>query len=415
MAMAGLLNYEMPRPRGSVDENLLGMDPDIGMTDRSFQDMGRAPVDELWAGRFAVGIDDNEFAEREAEAKNIRDFAIANKESMITAIMEDGYDEEEAEFMWMGMSREVIKDKTGLDLYPGDLTEGEKEPQFMQEFSDAAAGFRHDGIGKIRSGDPAYLGEIIQHPRLFEQYPEAQFMPVGRLDSEDGSLGAYGNYTHYAPEHQAEIKEGAPLGLMMVNPEQSDDEMMSTILHELQHYISSVEGWENGGAPTQELAEQYLDDQLGYAGAAGMAGDRAEHIQGVIDSQDGLFDFSRKESLAEDEGVQFTAYEDLSGEELARAVERRWAEGTQGEYFYGSPDKSEEQNWSQEEGAIVPLDTTAAFRREMSDMGLLGNLTRKTLMEVIEAGGENYQGPHTGKRDEYIEEMEKRIREMMKK
>ena len=47
-------------------------------------------------------------------------------------------------------------------------------------------------------------------------------------------------------------------------------------------------------------------------------------------------------------------------------------------------------------------------------MGLLGNLDRKTLMEVIKAGGENYQGPHEGKRDKYIEDMEKRILEMMK-
>ena len=34
----------------------------------------------------------------------------------------------------------------------------------MQEFSDHGAGFRHDGLSKIRNDGGAFLGEVIQHP-----------------------------------------------------------------------------------------------------------------------------------------------------------------------------------------------------------------------------------------------------------
>lgn len=403
----------MPQPRGKRNEdNLLGLSGDIGMTDSSFQGAGRAPVDELFAGRYAVGIDDDEFAEKEAEAKRIRDIEIANKDWTITKFMKDGMSEEEAEFAWMGSARERIKDETGLDLYPGDLTRGEKEPQFMQEFSDQGAAFRHDGLDRLSEEGGVYLSQLIQHPRLFEQYPEAQFLPVGVSDRE-GSYGSYGNYNHAKPGKEEEFREALPLGLMQLDVDREDDDIMSTVLHEMQHYISSVEGWENGGSPSPELARQYIDDQLQYEGKDSMAGDRAGRVQSIVDDQDGLFEFTRKNNLADEEGLQYQAYSDLSGEELARAVQDRWENNTQGQYFYGSPDKHEEQNWNQEEGEIIPMDTTAEFRSDMSDMGLLGVLDRKTIMDVIDSGGEDYEGgPHAGKRDKYLSEMVKRIREM---
>ena len=69
--MAGLLGMGMPRPRGTgmYDDTLLGIEPTVGMTDKGFQQMGRAPVDELWAGRFSAAIDDDDFEERAKYAK----------------------------------------------------------------------------------------------------------------------------------------------------------------------------------------------------------------------------------------------------------------------------------------------------------------------------------------------------------
>lgn len=405
-----LLMEGMPKPRGQRNEDNL-----LGMTDASFQDMGRAPVDELFAGRYAVGIDDVEFSNKEAEAKRIRDIEIANKDWTIEKFMKEGMSQEEAEFAWMGSARERIKDETGLDLYPGDLTRGEKEPQFMQEFSDQGAAFRHDGLQKLGDEGAVFLSQLIQHPRLFEQYPESQFLPVS-VSGDSDSYGSYANYNHANEGMEEQAREQLPLGLMQLDVNRERDDIMSTVLHEMQHYISAVEGWENGGSPNPDMARQYIDDQLQYEGQDNMAGDRASAVQSAIDNQDGWFEFSRKNSLADNEGLQYQSYADLSGEELARAVQDRWENNTQGEYFYGSPDKHEEQNWNQEEGQIIPLDTTAEFRSDMSDMGLLGVLDRKTIMDVIKSEGEDYEGgPHAGKRDKYLAEMVKRIREMREK
>ena len=76
------------------------------MTDSSFQQMGRAPVDELFAGRFSVHIDDEEFAEREERAKEIRLVELANKDWTIAKFMKDGASKEEAELYWMALRPE---------------------------------------------------------------------------------------------------------------------------------------------------------------------------------------------------------------------------------------------------------------------------------------------------------------------
>ena len=147
--MASLFNMPRPRGRRNESDNLLGLNGDMGMTDSSFQGMGRAPVDELFAGRNAVLVDDTEFAADEADAKSIRDIEIANKQWAIDKYVKDGVSPEDAELYWAMDAREKIYDNTGMDLYPGDLVRSEKEPQFMREFSDSGAHFRHDGLSRL--------------------------------------------------------------------------------------------------------------------------------------------------------------------------------------------------------------------------------------------------------------------------
>ena len=71
--MGGLL--ATPRRRGSGfhgDDNLLGISGEIGMTDEMFRRLGRAPVDEFFAGRNSAAIRDGVFKSLEAKADRAR-------------------------------------------------------------------------------------------------------------------------------------------------------------------------------------------------------------------------------------------------------------------------------------------------------------------------------------------------------
>lgn len=407
-----LLDTRMRRDPLIEGQGLLGIEGEIGQTDSSFQRMGRAPVDELFAGRFSVNVDDKDFAAKEKNAGRIRNVELANKEWAIEKFMREGMSREDAEFAWMGGARERIQDETGLALYPGDLTAGEKEPQFMQEISDRYARAGTLEIEKMKNGkqDHILLGQLLHHPEIWQHYPEAQFMPVTAADPDGGYRGAYGNYNHAKPGMEDEFKELAPLGLMQIDFNRSNDEITSTILHELQHYISSVEGWENGGSPNQDLARQYIDDQLSYEGDKGLAGEWASELQDLVDDSS-IWGFMGRGRLADKPEAQYQAYADLSGEELARAVQDRWENNRQGEYFYGSPDKHEEQNWNQEEGTISPLSTTADFRSDLSSRGLLG-FADHNVLRAYQAAPDLVRGMHPGKRDRYVEQMRRRIAEI---
>jgi hypothetical protein len=396
-------------------DNLLGILKTQGMTDNDFKAAGLAPVDELWAGRYSAAIDDQEFSELEKAAEKIRNVELANKDWKIDRLMKEGLTRDEAEWQWMGDARERISDETGLDLYSGDLTSGEKEPQFMQEFSDAGAAFRPGGLQTLQERTEnnmgTLLGELVQHPKFFSHYPEAQFMPVYAPEgmNEEGTGGYWASELFAPDDRKEEIKDNYPMGYMGLNTDMSEHEMLSTVLHEMQHYIQGVEGWENGGAWGPELTKQYINDQMSYEGQDNIAGDRADWYRSNLDTQEGLFDFQKMDRVANDEGAQMQAYLDLSGEEVARAVEERWKNGEQGtHYFYGSPDKHEEQNWNQEGEGILPLDTIGAARSEMADQGLLGVLDKKTIKALIDSDFE-MKGPYVGERDIYVNEMRKRI------
>lgn len=407
------------RPEDEDDiDSLLGIRKSQGMTDKSFAAAGRAPVNELWAGRYSAAIDDQEFAGREATANAVRDKALENKDAQIRNIMRnEGVGELQAETMWADMTRTRIADEANLDLYPGDLNATEDKPQFMQEFSDQGAGFRQGAFELLKenegTGKAIRLGEVLQHPKFFEHYPEAQFMNI-KNDSSYADENIYGSYNNHSwmegyPEAQKDWREKAPLGMISLNPEMNEHDTMETVLHELQHYIQSVEGWENGASPSPELGRQYLEDQLSYAGEKGSAGVVAQNAQNVVDAADGLFDFQQIDNAAKDDGVNFEAYEATSGEELARAATKRWEDGIQESHYYlGSPTRWEEENWNQEEGDISPLDTTVQQRQQLERLGLLGVLDGKTIKKLLNMTGkefEGYVGPYAGSKDGNLDQL----------
>ena len=194
--------FSMPRPRGKRNEdNLLGLSGDIGMTDSSFQRMGRAPVDELWAGRHSAALDDDLFDEAAQKAKEIRNDAIAEKESLLSGQPE--FNKRAVERGWEIDTRRAISDETYLDVYPGHLNSLVEDPTFMYEFSDKDAKLTDMSEDLVKNGGAARLGQVFDHPELYKHYPEAQFIPVYYGDLEEISPNLRGAY---APSEDSQTK-----------------------------------------------------------------------------------------------------------------------------------------------------------------------------------------------------------------
>lgn len=383
--MASLFN--MPRPRGKRNEdNLLRLSGDIGMTDSSFQGMGRAPVDELWAGRFSAAIDDDDFDERAEYAKRLRDGAIGAKEEHYIAGQPE-FNRLPSERQWETDARTLITDETGLDLYPGHLNSNVKNPVFMQEFSDADAKFKDDAFDRMGSGEAALLGQILDHPELYKHYPEAQAIPVSYRDlGDDSLLGSYLPSEALASMYEegdpsAEVNQGViSLNSAITDPDKQRD----TLLHELQHYIQKVEGWQGGGMASPQLGHQYADNLENNVDPTSPNAKAISEIPKNIRDQSGeVMPFMQKEAAAQE--LSFPAYQNLTGEQLARDVTARDKSGEQVDFYYHGPsDGNEYGNWHPKEATNIPMAGAMAARKMMQDEGLLGIVDWDT-EEVIEA------------------------------
>jgi len=87
------------------------------------------------------------------------------------------------------------------------------------------------------------VGNLLDHPKLFAAYPNLEDTSV-LLDSsmEDGSYG------YFSPG----------VGITL-NINRTDDQVLSTLLHEIQHAIQSAEGFARGGNSDQEFTSKIKD------------------------------------------------------------------------------------------------------------------------------------------------------------
>lgn len=79
----------------------------------------------------------------------------------------------------------------------------------------------------------ANLDEIIDHPALFEAYPEARQIRVSRLATSDTASGSFSSASNR----------------ISLNALRDNMENFSTLLHEVQHWIQDKEGFAKGGSP----------------------------------------------------------------------------------------------------------------------------------------------------------------------
>jgi len=94
--------------------------------------------------------------------------------------------------------------------------------------------------GGIFNKNQRTLGSTLDHPALFEAYPELRDVRVGSAGFDPNLRGSYNKSQGY-------------LGLAGGKP----DDVLSTALHETQHAVQGIEGTAPGGLPSMFLSGDY--------------------------------------------------------------------------------------------------------------------------------------------------------------
>lgn len=141
-------------------------------------------------------------------------------------------------------------------MFEGTISESEM--QRMEQLDDIWSGEYARLRERAESGN-ATLADVLQHDSLYEAYPELRDVKV-RLESDTGSKnGSYDPRTNTITISEDKPGDSAKVGIM---------------LHEIQHAIQQIEGWESGASPEYWAAREYESGDT--------ASDRAQELYSRI-------------------------------------------------------------------------------------------------------------------------------------
>ena len=141
-------------------------------------------------------------------------------------------------------------------MFEGTISESEM--QRLEQLDDIWSGEYARLRERVESGN-ATLADVLQHDSLYEAYPELRNVKV-RLESDTASKnGSYDPRTNTIT-----ISEDKP----------GDSAKVGTMLHEIQHAIQQIEGWESGASPEYWAAREYESGDT--------ASDRAQELYSRI-------------------------------------------------------------------------------------------------------------------------------------
>jgi hypothetical protein len=109
------------------------------------------------------------------------------------------------------------------------------KPRF--EIDDSQSRLDLEALERYARGLPTKLGDALQHPELYENYPTMANMPLIRdrsVTNSDTMRGAY-----YSPQKSISVRTSM-----------EPDTIWSTLLHEGQHAVQDIEGFTNGASPS---------------------------------------------------------------------------------------------------------------------------------------------------------------------
>jgi hypothetical protein len=203
-----------------------------------------------------------------------------------------------------GEDSETIRQKTGWVRANRRDWVFEFSDRDMQ--ADADGGFA--AANDMRAGtSPQYLGDYVQHDKLFEAYPDMKYKPVVFADLPAGQSGMYDEQTGFITIANA-VKG-------------NETELKKAFVHEIQHAIQAYEGMAGGSTPaywaekTKGIdlaaeARRKLDQILKSAGADDRAlFNRMVALENEVDNAEGLSESEREEKELEARSI----HRELSG------------------------------------------------------------------------------------------------------
>lgn len=121
------------------------------------------------------------------------------------------------------------------------------DTKLRQEISDKDARLNYSALNPedpLAANEMYKLWEVLDHPKLYENYPELAELFV-QIKQAPGSRSGF--QTRTATDSSPHIQSVGPDG----------EEILSTLLHEVQHAIQTIEGFSKGGSPGEFSQQGY--------------------------------------------------------------------------------------------------------------------------------------------------------------
>lgn len=95
---------------------------------------------------------------------------------------------------------------------------------------------------QLTAGSERTLGDVLDHPELYENYPQLASVPVGFNERLGGSYSA-----RTSPDDTGYFTVGNAADIS--NPKRRNDQVWSVTSHEVQHAVQDLENFATGGSP----------------------------------------------------------------------------------------------------------------------------------------------------------------------
>lgn len=194
----------------------------------------------------------NEAVLKESGLEDGASFSFAGERSSVPAFMIDSLDAAR-DMAAAGRSSEEIRALTGW--FPGKY-DGMMRWEIPDEGAFIKGTKKADELlfekwatvtrKRNRTAASAELQDVLRHPKLFEAYPEAQSIQVITGNRAKGSF--------------VSNMPGFSVPVIQVQKNLAGDELKSTILHEIQHWIQEKEGFAKGSSPDAFPDGQEIND-----------------------------------------------------------------------------------------------------------------------------------------------------------
>jgi hypothetical protein len=149
----------------------------------------------------------------------------------------------------MAQNRELLPQSTGADGKTRyELSDAEVDgvsiSPYNISFTDLSKLDREDFAELVEEGKITTVGDVLDHPKLYEAYPQIEDIPITVDESlDEGMLGFFRPSWNLITINKKQVEK--PL------------DFKNTLLHEIQHWVQEREGFEQGtNVRSQEVSER---------------------------------------------------------------------------------------------------------------------------------------------------------------